>query len=58
MIKKCGCTEDKGGNKAGANFQDKKYGKGNRVANETNNGYRCTVCGFDIASESSYSKKK
>lgn len=26
-------------------YQDKKYGKGKRVANRTNNqNYRCTVC--------------
>lgn len=25
-------------------FQDKEYGKGNRVGNSCNAGYRCTVC--------------
>lgn len=35
-------------------FQDKRYGKGKRVYNETEKGagsshaYRCTVCGKDI----------
>ena len=58
MIKKCGCTGDKAGNTAGANFQDQKYGKGNRIVNETNSGYRCTVCGFDVAGETQYGKKK
>lgn len=31
-------------------FQDKKYGKGKRVFNETNKdgkGYRCTICGHE-----------
>jgi len=28
-----------------SDYQDKRYGKGLRVANKTNNGnYRCTVC--------------
>ena len=26
-------------------FQDKAYGKGKRLHNKTNNGWRCTVCG-------------
>lgn len=29
-------------------FQDKKYGKGKRVFNETTKGYRCTVCEKEI----------
>lgn len=35
IIISCTCKHD---------FQDKTYGKGNRVANMTRNGYRCTVC--------------
>ena len=36
MIKKCDCKND---------FQDKTYGTGNRVHNQTKAGaYRCTVC--------------
>jgi len=41
MIKKCDCNHE---------YQDKVYGKGNRVHNEkkpkgTAKEYRCTVCG-------------
>ena len=35
-IVKCTCTHK---------WQDKKYGKGRRVANACSKGYRCTVCG-------------
>lgn len=41
MIVKCKCSHE---------YQDKKYGAGNRVANKTDKGsatsdvYRCTVC--------------
>ena len=35
MIKKCTCAHT---------FQDKKYGKNNRVYNKTADGWRCTVC--------------
>lgn len=41
---KCTCKND---------YQDKKYGKGKRVANSTGSGtnvkYRCTVCGKETA---------
>jgi len=37
-ILKCTCKSD---------YQDKKYGKGNRVHNIKNEGCRCTVCGED-----------
>lgn len=42
-IKPCGCKHP---------FQDKRYGKGNRVHNfalklGANGGWRCTVCGKD-----------
>lgn len=35
------------GNRKGAEYQDKEYGKDMRVFNSTikNNEYRCTVCG-------------
>lgn len=36
MIRKCYCD---------SKFQDKKYGKKQRVHNKTMKGYRCTVCG-------------
>lgn len=36
-IKSCSCKND---------WQDKKYGKGQRVFNEKSNGsFKCTVCG-------------
>ena len=34
-VMKCNCESE---------MQDKLYGKGNRVHNKTNSGYRCTVC--------------
>jgi len=34
-IIKCTCSHS---------FQDKRYGKGKRVHNETAKGWRCTVC--------------
>lgn len=37
-IMKCNCKND---------FQDKKYGKKNRLFNRTIKGFRCTVCGSD-----------
>jgi hypothetical protein len=42
---KCDCTADKHGNKQGAEHQDEVYGKGNRLHNHSEKGYRCTVCG-------------
>ena len=37
IIKQCSCQND---------FQDKRYGKGNRVMNETKDAkLRCTACG-------------
>ena len=46
MIKKCNCTHA---------YQDKIYGKKQRVFNETKQGargatgsYRCTVCGREV----------
>lgn len=35
-VKKCSCKHE---------VQDKLYGQGNRLMNECNKGYRCTVCG-------------
>ena len=52
-IMKCSCKHE---------FQDEKYGKGNRIFNpagkgsDQGKGYRCTVCGAAIGSASS--KKK
>jgi len=36
MILSCTCKSE---------YQDSKYGKGNRVYNRTKNGARCTICG-------------
>lgn len=36
IVKKCTCEHE---------AQDKFYGKGNRLMNQCNKGYRCTVCG-------------
>jgi hypothetical protein len=42
VVKKCTCTSEK--SKA-AEYQDKKYGKGNRVMNPLDGkGFRCTIC--------------
>lgn len=41
MVLKCRCESD---------YQDKRYGNGNRVHNEANgktDTYRCTVCGAE-----------
>lgn len=35
-VKRCACKHEE---------QDKLYGQGNRLMNEYNKGYRCTVCG-------------
>ena len=35
-------------NTPGAKYQDKRYGKGNRIVNEGKSDYRCTVCGEEI----------
>ena len=32
----------------GAKYQDKKYGKGNRIANQGKGQYNCTVCSEEI----------
>lgn len=45
---KCTCTADSRGNTAGAQFQDKQYGKGHRWGNKCSKGWRCTVCGREI----------
>lgn len=36
IVRKCSCEHD---------VQDKLHGSGQRVWNETHNGYRCTACG-------------
>ena len=38
-VKRCSCKHE---------VQDKLYGQGNRLMNEYNKGYRCTVCGKEI----------
>ena len=44
MIKKCNAT------RCESEYQDKKYGKNNRVHNEgVDNKIRCTVCGNQTA---------
>ena len=48
MIKTCTCEGHIANgkmNKAGAIFQDKRYGKFQRVHNKTSSGHRCTICG-------------
>jgi len=50
MIMRCTCKSDSRGNTAGAEFQDLKYGRGNRVFNiggaaKEKPKYTCTVCG-------------
>ncbi len=40
MILPCKCKSE---------YQDKKHGKGMRVYNSCNNGYRCTVCGHETS---------
>ena len=37
-IKECNCKSE---------YQDKHYGQGKRVHNETDSGFRCTVCGVE-----------
>lgn len=52
MIFKCNCEHT---------YQDRKYGKGNRVWNPTMKGRRCTVCeatvGDDTAKETKQKQK-
>lgn len=42
---RCKCQWDKEKNPQGAEYQDKAYGKGIRVHNKCDKGWRCTVCG-------------
>uniref|UniRef100_A0A6M3JDN0 Uncharacterized protein n=1 Tax=viral metagenome TaxID=1070528 RepID=A0A6M3JDN0_9ZZZZ len=51
MIIKCICRSDKHGNTKGVEYQEQKYGYGNRVFNKTKElkTYRCTICGFTKA---------
>jgi len=50
------CFRCRDSDKAGAHFQDGKYGKGLRVHNETDKrvgnklSYRCTICGNERTS--------
>jgi len=45
-VKHCGCSSNSQGSTNGAKFQDKEYGKGNRLHNlMKDGGFRCTVCG-------------
>lgn len=48
---KCQCTANKHGETCGAEFQDQKYGRGNRVHTEhtSKGGHTCTVCGIHKA---------
>lgn len=54
MIKRCGCTGDKFNNTAGADYQDKNYGKGNRVHTHSKESKisRCSVCGKENRNDS------
>jgi len=51
-VRRHGCTSDKKGNIIGAQWQDKYYGKGNRVVTfsgkEGSDKSRCTVCGDNL----------
>lgn len=50
MIANCTCQHE---------YQDRKYGKGKRVFNETNDGGgRCTVCGYVKGGSSPLVKKE
>ena len=50
MIGKCYCRNE---------YQDKKYGQGNRVMNRTKNGkVRCTVCGRETEAPSAKTQPK
>ena len=31
-----------------SNYQDATYGKGSRLFNPTDGGYRCTICGNEV----------
>lgn len=46
IIERHKCLKNNDG--LGAKYQDKKYGKGNRVANKGKKQYNCTVCGEEI----------
>ena len=46
IIEKHKCLKNNNG--LGAKYQDKKYGKGHRVANKGKGQYNCTVCGEEI----------
>ena len=48
MVIKCKCTHE---------YQDKKYGRGNRVYVPTAKGARCTVCETTITDESKKESK-
>ena len=49
MIKKCTCRESRNGNTKAVEYQDRRYGWGNRVFNacakSDPQSYRCTICG-------------
>ncbi len=49
MITKCTCKSDSRGNTAGADYQDREYGKGNRIHTGSKESKKvfCTVCGKD-----------
>jgi hypothetical protein len=58
MILKCDCKSDKYGNVQAAKFQNKHYGKNNRVFTQKQDGTpgKCTVCGKQYSG--SYARKK
>ena len=43
-VKRCSCKHE---------GQDNLYGKGNRLMNAYNKGYRCTVCGKELQENTS-----
>lgn len=58
VIRSCGCASTKSGNPAGATFQDRQYGKGQRVHNVGAKVVRCTICGSEKSLEAEKPKAK
>jgi hypothetical protein len=58
VIRSCGCASTKTGNPAGAEFQDRQYGKGRRVHNVGAKVVRCTICGSEKSLDNEAEKPK
>lgn len=52
VIRQCSCNADRHGNPAGAQYQDRQYGKGNRLFTDDPKRSQfvshCTVCGREL----------